>query len=75
MCLLFERFGETSSSIEKLTVTVNIHRFAAHTLASQSLVLVTIRFIEAEQQLEVCVNCEKMVIGSILLNELKSHLK
>ncbi|XP_011176277.1 AP-3 complex subunit beta-1 [Solenopsis invicta] len=51
-----------------------IMRFAAHTLASKSLVLVTIKFIDAEQ-LEVCVNCEKMVIGSILLNEFKSNLK
>ncbi|XP_012535252.1 AP-3 complex subunit beta-1 [Monomorium pharaonis] len=51
-----------------------IMRFAAHTLTSKSLVLVTIKFIDAEQ-LEVCVNCEKMVIGSILLNEFKSNLK
>nr|XP_012153777.1 PREDICTED: AP-3 complex subunit beta-2 isoform X2 [Megachile rotundata] len=49
-------------------------RFAAHTLASKSLVLVTIK-IMGNNMLEVCVNCEKMVIGAILLNELKSHLK
>ncbi|OAD53409.1 AP-3 complex subunit beta-2 [Eufriesea mexicana] len=49
-------------------------RFAAHTLASKSLVLVTIKII-GNEYLEICVNCEKMVIGSILLNELKSNLK
>ncbi|XP_029037427.2 AP-3 complex subunit beta-2 [Osmia bicornis bicornis] len=49
-------------------------RFAAHTLASKSLVLVTIKMI-SNNLLEICVNCEKMVIGSILLNELKSNLK
>ncbi|CAK9801169.1 AP-3 complex subunit beta-1 [Anthophora plagiata] len=49
-------------------------RFAAHTLASKSLILVTIKMINNEC-LEICVNCEKMVIGSILLNELKSNLK
>ena len=49
-------------------------RFAAHTLASKSLVLVTIK-LTGSDSLEICVNCEKMVIGSILLNELKSNLK
>ncbi|XP_043594709.1 AP-3 complex subunit beta-2 isoform X2 [Bombus pyrosoma] len=49
-------------------------RFAAHTLASKSLVLVTIKMI-GNECLEICVNCEKMVIGSILLTELKSNLK
>ncbi|XP_060816353.1 AP-3 complex subunit beta-2 isoform X2 [Bombus pascuorum] len=49
-------------------------RFAAHTLASKSLVLVTIKVI-GNESLEICVNCEKMVIGSILLTELKSNLK
>ncbi|XP_043254894.1 AP-3 complex subunit beta-2 [Colletes gigas] len=49
-------------------------RFAAHTLASNSLVLITIKFL-GDECLEICVNCEKMVIGSILLNELKSNLK
>lgn len=53
---------------------MNTCRFAAHTLASKSLVLVTIKFLDGDQ-LEVCVNCEKMVIGSILLNEFKSNLK
>lgn len=49
-------------------------RFAAHTLASKSLVLVTIK-VTGNECLEICVNCEKMVIGSILLTELKSNLK
>ncbi|XP_053985309.1 AP-3 complex subunit beta-2 [Hylaeus volcanicus] len=49
-------------------------RFAAHTLASESLVLLTIKML-GNECLEISVNCEKMVIGSILLNELKSNLK
>ncbi|KAJ8668815.1 hypothetical protein QAD02_000074 [Eretmocerus hayati] len=48
-------------------------RLAAQTLASKSLVLVTIKRVEDD--LDICVNCEKMVIGSMLLNELKSSLK
>lgn len=59
---------------KKLNVYTNVYRFAAHTLASKSLVLMTIKFVDAGQ-LEICVNCEKMVIGSILLNEFKSNLK
>ncbi|XP_014213137.1 AP-3 complex subunit beta-1 [Copidosoma floridanum] len=49
-------------------------RFAAHTLASKSLVLVTLK-LEEGNALEICVNCEKMVIGSMLLNELKTNFK
>ncbi|XP_033224866.1 AP-3 complex subunit beta-2 [Belonocnema kinseyi] len=52
----------------------DIIRFAAHTLASKSLVLVTIKVLD-DEHLEVCVNCEKMVIGSMLLNELKNNLR
>lgn len=63
-----------AANLARISNEDEIMRFVAHTLASKSLVLVTIRFIDTEQ-LEVCVNCEKMVIGSILLNEIKSNLK
>lgn len=49
-------------------------RYAAHTLTSKSLVLVTIKIIN-DDSLEICVNCEKMVIGSMLMNELKNNLR
>lgn len=52
----------------------NIIRYAAHTLTSKSLVLVTIKIIN-DESLEICVNCEKMVIGSMLMNELKNNLR
>ncbi|XP_063708004.1 AP-3 complex subunit beta-2 [Culicoides brevitarsis] len=48
--------------------------FAGHTMNSRSLVLITIQFLEGDE-VEVTVNCEKMVIGSILLNEIKAALK
>lgn len=48
-------------------------RFAGQTLASQSLVLVTVKI--QEQKLSLCVNCEKMVIGSMLCNEIKSAIR
>lgn len=52
----------------------NVLRFAAQTLASKSLVLITVKIGENDN-LEVCVNCEKMVVGSMLLNDLKGNLK
>ncbi|XP_039299668.1 AP-3 complex subunit beta-2-like [Nilaparvata lugens] len=48
-------------------------RFSAQTMSSKSLVLVTI--VIAVDSIELVVNCEKMVIGSMLLNELKSALQ
>ncbi|CAL1678012.1 unnamed protein product [Lasius platythorax] len=75
--------GNKSALLQKVFETANVARipnedevmrFAAHTLASKSLVLITVKYVDAEQ-LEVCVNCEKMVTGSILLNEFKSNLK
>nr|XP_033198034.1 AP-3 complex subunit beta-2 isoform X1 [Bombus vancouverensis nearcticus] len=76
-------FGNKKTISQKVFETANVAmisssdeeiRFAAHTLASKSLVLVTIKVI-GNECLEICVNCEKMVIGSILLTELKSNLK
>lgn len=52
----------------------NILLFAGHTMNSKSLVLITIE-IKSDEDAEITVNCEKMVIGSILLNELKAVLK
>lgn len=48
-------------------------RFAAQTLASSSLVLVTLNL--EDNEIGMVVNCEKYVIGSMLLNELKAHIK
>ncbi|CAD6234241.1 GSCOCG00007677001-RA-CDS [Cotesia congregata] len=47
-------------------------RFAGNTLSSKSLVLVTVKFLQ-DQQIEIIVNCEKMVIGSMLLSEIKGY--
>ncbi|XP_012259104.2 AP-3 complex subunit beta-1 [Athalia rosae] len=63
-----------SSNAALISSEDNILRFAAQTLASKSLVLITINITDNDN-LEVCVNCEKMVVGSMLLNDLKSNLK
>ncbi|KAI4503874.1 hypothetical protein M0802_001277 [Mischocyttarus mexicanus] len=70
---LSEKIFETAN-VAMISCENEIIRYAAHTLASKSLVLITIKIIDTEH-LEVSVNCEKMVIGSILLNEFKSNLK
>lgn len=49
--------------------------FAGQTMASQSLVLIAIEYTASENQVAVTVNCEKMVIGSMLLNDIKLALK
>lgn len=48
--------------------------FSGQTMSSQSLVLVTVERNNANG-LTVTVNCEKMVIGSMLLNEIKNSIK
>lgn len=50
--------------------------FAGQTMASKSLVLITVeRPADNGNVVVVTVNCEKMVVGSMLLNELKTALK
>lgn len=47
--------------------------FAGQTMSSQSLVLVTVE--RSDSSLSITINCEKMVIGSMLLNEIKNTIK
>ena len=49
----------------------SVYHFAGQTLSSKSLVLITVVLLE---DVQVTVNCDKMVIGSILLNDIKSAL-
>ncbi|XP_067838778.1 AP-3 complex subunit beta-1 isoform X2 [Heptranchias perlo] len=51
----------------------NIHRFAAKTVNSRALVLITIEVKEGST-VQLSINTEKTVIGSVLLRELKSVL-
>lgn len=53
--------------------TEDQERFCGETLASKSLVLISVAAKDAEH-LEIIVNCEKMVVGSIILNEMKKCL-
>lgn len=48
--------------------------FSGQTMSSQSLVLVTVDRNDSNV-MTITVNCEKMVIGSMLLNEIKNSIK
>ncbi|KAG1662788.1 AP-3 complex subunit beta-1 [Nymphon striatum] len=48
-------------------------RFAGQTLSTNSLVLITIKVLD-NNKINVTVNCDKMVIGSMLLKEMKQAL-
>lgn len=49
--------------------------FAGQTLSSKSLVLISIALEDDSRMASVTVNCEKLVVGSILLNEIKDSIK
>ncbi|XP_034475197.1 AP-3 complex subunit beta-2 [Drosophila innubila] len=54
--------------------TGQLHCFAGQTLSSKSLVLLTLQW-QTDDALTLLVNCEKMVIGSMVLNELRNALQ
>uniref|UniRef100_A0A1L8DVV4 AP-3 complex subunit beta n=1 Tax=Nyssomyia neivai TaxID=330878 RepID=A0A1L8DVV4_9DIPT len=49
-----------------------ILQFAGQTLKSKSLLLITV-LLKDDQEAQLTVNCEKIVMGSILLNDIKSR--
>ncbi|KAH8386456.1 hypothetical protein KR093_000632 [Drosophila rubida] len=56
------------------STTGQLHCFAGQTLSSKSLVLLTLQW-QTDDALTLLVNCEKMVIGSMVLNELRNALQ
>ncbi len=49
-------------------------KFSAQTLSNKSLVLVTLK-VSPSCEAELAINCEKMVIGSMLAKEIKQRLE
>ncbi|EDW00024.1 AP-3 complex subunit beta-2 [Drosophila grimshawi] len=56
------------------SATGQLHCFAGQTLSSKSLVLITLQW-QTDDALTLLVNCEKMVIGSMVLNDLRNALQ
>lgn len=55
--------------------STNLLLFAGQTLSSKSLVLISITLDDEIQNAAITVNCEKLVVGSILMNEIKDSIK
>nr|CAD7396285.1 unnamed protein product [Timema cristinae] len=72
---LCQRVFEAANVAAIPSTELDTLRFAGQTLSSKSLVLVTVKRPESAAQANISINCEKMVVGSMLLNEIKSHLK
>lgn len=49
--------------------------FAGQTMNSKSLVLITVNIVDEGKTAAVTVNCEKVVVGSILINEIRDAIK
>lgn len=71
---LSQRVFETANLGAIISTELNTFRFAGQTLSSKSLVLVTVQLDEESKTANIIVNCEKMVVGSMLLNEIKTAL-
>lgn len=71
--LLQQRIYECANVASVPSSLPNTLHFAGQTLSSQSLVLITIEI--GDEKATVMINCEKMVVGSMLLNEIKAALR
>lgn len=70
---LQQRIYEHANVASVPSSIANVLNFAGQTLSSQSLVLLTVELTDGNAV--VTVNCEKMVVGSMLLNEIKVALR
>lgn len=71
--LLQQRIYEFANVASVPSSVPNTLHFAGQTLSSQSLVLITIEM--GDENATVMINCEKMVFGSMLMNEIKAALR
>lgn len=70
---LQQRIYETANVKSILSGEENVLNFAGQTMSSKSLVLITV--LMNDVQATVTVNCDKIVVGSMLLNEIKVAFK
>ncbi|KAK2144879.1 hypothetical protein LSH36_722g00029 [Paralvinella palmiformis] len=64
---------EVANIVQVSTSEENVYRFAGRTVATGSDVLITVRALD-NKKIQAIVNCDKMVIGTMLLKELKTSL-
>lgn len=68
-----KRIFELANVAQIASSEAGVYQFAGQTLNSKSLVLITAIVLESGD-IQITVNCEKIVVGSILLNDIKSAL-
>ncbi|KAL1395446.1 hypothetical protein pipiens_011243 [Culex pipiens pipiens] len=71
---LHQRIFEVANVANIPSTDENQWLFAAQTMSSKSLVLIVLR-LKASSEYTLTVNCDKMVVGSMLLNEIKAAIK
>ncbi|XP_042226340.1 AP-3 complex subunit beta-2-like isoform X3 [Homarus americanus] len=72
---LVNRVYETANLLQVQCSSNDIVKFGGQTASGKALVLVSLSLPQDEQESTISVNCEKMVISSMLLKEIKSALK
>ena len=71
---IVSRVGEVANvQIVPSDPSKSAHNFAAKTISSGTMVLVQVKLVN-NTKAKVTVNCEKMVIGNMLLKDLKNAL-
>ena len=71
--VLCNKVYESANVLQVAGADDKLFRFAAKTIVSGSDVLLTIK-LDDESKAKITVNCDKMVIGSMLLKDLKTNL-
>ncbi|XP_049791279.1 AP-3 complex subunit beta-2 [Schistocerca nitens] len=72
--VITQRIYEVANVASVPSTEPGILRFAGQTLSSKSLVLIVVKMLQ-DSSVNLIVSCEKIVIGSMLLNEVKGHLR
>lgn len=72
---LVDRLYETANLLQVQCSSNSILKFGGQTASGKALVLVSVSLPDDGQASTVTVNCEKMVISSMLLKEIQSALK
>ncbi len=68
-----KRIYEATNVLQVPSTDDEVMKFAGQTLSTRSLVLVSVALVGSEARLTI--NCEKIVIGSMLAKEIKKALE
>lgn len=72
---IIQKVYEAANILQVPSMDDNILRFGGQTASGKLLLLVSLAAAEGSEEHRITVNCEKMVVGSMLLKELQETLK